>query len=447
MNEQTPDILNVVLAQVRHVKWENDMRRLIWRGVLGFLGVCSAIAGCMIAVGVVFLLTRLMLQRLGGNANVSDEVIGQVASIIVATAALLFQSRYQVSKEIAADGREIYQRLELASIDLFRFEAEQKELIRPLWEAGVSVPPGDTEQVVFQNYVCQNLNLHEMAIRFRKGKIMPDEVFDSWIAWFWTLSNAPGFSKVWEDVREDYIAELQNTYNKGIEIALRGDGDDDTKHTKHKEFREWLKQELQNGTLGKPAEDNCADSSLLRGSCHVSSASRVEPPPTPDLAWESNPAAALELAQFFAREVMRIPEYISHGEVQIGRAKDFDQWNYGLDSCLESEFREILTHTAAKDCAARIVVARVNNEPVAVAVVRFIFGKSKYAVLEDLVVASTLRRQGVGKMVVLWVEAEAKTQEASFLFLESGAGNTEAHDFFVQLGFRRCSFVMAKSLP
>lgn len=437
------------------------MVRQIWQFIWQLV---VALVACMALVVFVIWMTYHIVPLLGGTlitnkdnkevtvkdnkeVTVSIEAISQLASIIVGTVAIVLVTLHQSRKELVADGREVYQRLELASIDLFRFEAEQKELIRPLWEAGVSVPPSDTEQMVFQNYVCQNLNLHEMAIRFRKDKIMPDEVFDSWIAWFWTLSKAPGFSQVWNDVREDYIAELQSTYNKGIKIALREDGDDDKKH---EEFREWLVQELKNGTLGKPAEDNCADSSLLRGSCHVSSASRVEPPPTPDLAWESDPAAAPELAQFFAREATPIPEYISHGEVQIGRAKDFEHWNYGLDSHSESEFQGILNGTA-KPRDAGIVVARVDEKLVAIAVVRFVSVDTKYpvksAVLEDLVVAQEFRGQGIGKAVVLWVEAEAKTQEVSFLFLESGVSNREAHDFFAQLDYRKCSFVMAKSLP
>ena len=414
------------------------MVRRIWNFVSEVVEVTLwVIAGVAVLIAVGILIAFSVGVELTPK-DVTLDIIGQLASIIAGTVAIVIATRHQGRKETVAAGREIYQQLELASIDLFRFEADHTKLTRPLWEAGAKLPDkGTAEENAFHNYVCQNLNLHEMAIRFRLDKIMDAPIFASWIAWFWTLSKAPRFPEIWEELKGNYIIELQHTYNKGIKIASGGGGDEE----KYQQFQDWLESRLEKETLGEPAEDNCEVSSLLSRSCHV------EPPPTPDIAWESNPAAAQELAQFFALEVKLTPEYISHGEVQIGRAKDFDHWNYGLDSCLELEFREILTQSADKDCAARIVVARVKNELGAVAVVRFISGKPKYAVLEDLVVKSTLRGQGVGRKVVLWVEAEAKTQEASHLFLESGAGNTEAHDFFLQLDFRRCSFVMVKSLP
>ena len=52
-----------------------------------------------------------------------------------------FVSKYR--DRIVAN-REIYQQLELASLDLFRFEADHLELIKPLWEAGAPPPAAGT---------------------------------------------------------------------------------------------------------------------------------------------------------------------------------------------------------------------------------------------------------------------------------------------------------------
>ena len=74
---------------------------------------------------------------------------------------------------------------ELASIDLFRFEAT-------LWNH----PPGLGRPVILRgrrntrrglNYVCQILNLFEMAIRLRKEVSFSPEVFGSWVIWYLVL--------------------------------------------------------------------------------------------------------------------------------------------------------------------------------------------------------------------------------------------------------------------
>src|SRR5690606_413137 len=113
-------------------------------------------------------------------STLTYEVIGQIAAIIVGVVTLFLATQHQSYRELENAKREIYQRFELAAIDLFRFEAEHKDLIRPLWEAGTAIPEeGTAEYVAFQNYVCQNLNLLEMAARLRKQGIMPEDVFDS----------------------------------------------------------------------------------------------------------------------------------------------------------------------------------------------------------------------------------------------------------------------------
>lgn len=150
------------------------------------------------------------------------------------------QQAEQSRKELKEARREIYQRLELASIELFRFEADHIELIRPLWEAAAKLPDqGTAEDEAFCNYVCQHLNLHEMAIRFRLDNVMEAEVFISWIAWFWKLSTAPRFPQIWTRMKNDYIPVLQDTYNQGVKIASTA-GD---REAKYKEFKKWVEQQ------------------------------------------------------------------------------------------------------------------------------------------------------------------------------------------------------------
>ena len=161
-----------------------------------------------------------------------DAVIGS-ASLLVAVVTFVITDRSKrkqhqntAEREIRQDrmqaNREIYQRLELSSTDLFRWEADHLEVIRPLWEEGTPIPPADSaEYQVVANYACQILNLFEMAIRFRKDDIVPAEVFNSWVIWFYNLCNAPHFPELWAALKMDYTDDLGDVMNAGIELALK----------------------------------------------------------------------------------------------------------------------------------------------------------------------------------------------------------------------------------
>lgn len=119
--------------------------------------------------------------------------------------------------------REIYQRLELASVDLFRFEALNPKVIEGLWQASRLPDKNSIEHEVVQAYVYQILNLFEMAVRFRREGIMPRDVFGSWVIWFYDLCSAPNFAKLWPSMRLNYLPELRELLTKGIEIASKHD--------------------------------------------------------------------------------------------------------------------------------------------------------------------------------------------------------------------------------
>jgi len=64
----------------------------------------------------------------------------------------------------------------------------------------------------------QVLNLFEIAVRFRKQKIMPPDVFGSWIIWFYDLCTANNFPSIWRDVRLNYLADLREIMDTCILI-------------------------------------------------------------------------------------------------------------------------------------------------------------------------------------------------------------------------------------
>lgn len=149
--------------------------------------------------------------------TVTDTI--QLLSLLATVAIFMiahFVNRY---RDRVAVNREVYQRLEFASVELFRFEADHPDLVRALWQKGAPAPEKDSaEEIILQDFVCQYLNLFEMALQLRKQDVVPHEVFGSWVVWYFNLAGAPGFPRIWEELRCYYVADLAQAMDRGIEI-------------------------------------------------------------------------------------------------------------------------------------------------------------------------------------------------------------------------------------
>jgi hypothetical protein len=162
--------------------------------------------------------------------SLSIDAFFQAMSIIVAILTFTITSTISRIKDRKITKRDVYQKLEFASIDLFRFEAENVDLIRPIWEDATLIPPkSKAEYIVTLNYVCQMLNLFELAVKFRRNKTMPSDIFGSWVAWFFLLIKAPGFAVMWDDLRFDYTEELRCILDKGVSLKEKSDDEDKIK--------------------------------------------------------------------------------------------------------------------------------------------------------------------------------------------------------------------------
>jgi GNAT superfamily N-acetyltransferase len=158
-----------------------------------------------------------------------------------------------------------------------------------------------------------------------------------------------------------------------------------------------------------------------------------------EIHWCEDADAAESLSKFFTAHVDTT--YISHGEMQLGRAVDRGHWSPHLAGIVADEIREAAVNTEPH--GRRVVTARNGSGLVALAIVSF---ESGYAVLEDLVIARPFRRRGAGEAVLRWIETQAAARNCSRIYLESGAGNDEAHAFFKRQGYEPCSVVMAKDI-
>ncbi|MFS0735508.1 hypothetical protein ABC347_00505 [Sphingomonas sp. 1P06PA] len=123
---------------------------------------------------------------------------------------------------------EIYQRLEIESNRVFEFEARHPELVpqmklhlapvRRLGAIKVKDEYGklmDARKIamIARKYYEMNCNLFEIAARLRIKRLIDEDVFGSWVAWYFDTCTEWGFRALWEDLRDNYTKELRDIFD------------------------------------------------------------------------------------------------------------------------------------------------------------------------------------------------------------------------------------------
>jgi len=138
-----------------------------------------------------------------------DSMIGQTTAvvtliIVIVTFVYNFFSARRIRRQ------EIYQRLEFASIDLFKFEIQHSKKTWRLYDQNFNLA-GMNEQAEREitNHITQLLNLFEMIIELHKNKIVDDEIFCTWLKWIFEIADLKTFQSFWEkDLRNHYTGSL-----------------------------------------------------------------------------------------------------------------------------------------------------------------------------------------------------------------------------------------------
>ncbi|WP_321515860.1 GNAT family N-acetyltransferase [Marinifilum fragile] len=374
--------------------------------------------------------------------TISIDTIIQAFSIIAAALTFVIAQAFQKKKDRTQANRESYQQLEFASIDLFRFEAENIDLIRPIWEDDKEIPNQNTaEYVVLMNYVCQMLNLFEMALKFRRDKTLLPEVFGTWIAWFQLLICAPGFRIIWKDVRMDYLPELREIMDGGIEIVQKETNDDQIEAKFHQlvssilkcdMISNWVESKIESKTasirkktVGKIPNDRLIDLGQL--SCK----------------WLNDLSETERLTTLFLNNSKN--NYISHSEIQEGRAYNESTWSDDIRDILTTEFEEAIENGLFYN--ANIAALYHNNLLVAFALVEFKSSPNgNFAILSDIIVDKDYRNNKIGENLLRWIITQLSTNDIKCIYAESNIQNDIAHNFLLENGFKSISKVFKQDL-
>ena len=144
----------------------------------------------------------------------------QVGILFVAVAALLFNSA--ASRRFSR--REVYQRLELASNAIFRFELENSQNTWRLYDEDFDIEDikkdtsekDNPEKVKreIMNHITQLLNLFEMSVELHHSKIFSHKIFCTWLIWIYEIAELKTFRYFWHD-------SLKNHYTGTLGMLIR----------------------------------------------------------------------------------------------------------------------------------------------------------------------------------------------------------------------------------
>jgi GNAT superfamily N-acetyltransferase len=170
------------------------------------------------------------------------------------------------------------------------------------------------------------------------------------------------------------------------------------------------------------------------------------PDDTIRMHWADEPALAGQIADFFCEH--SDPAYISHSELQSGRALAAGEWNPDLHRIMLAQAGDVLAESMHDGKTDEIACAWRGAELVGIALVSFdgVDPDRRFAVLDDLIVSSAVRGVGLGRQFVEWIADRVREVGIPRLYLESGIQNADGHRFFERAGFQQISIVMMRDL-
>lgn len=137
-----------------------------------------------------------------------------LVGIVIALVGNLMQQARATRVEL----QENYLKLELASVDIFRFEAEKAGILGPYMDANDrGIARTAENDRIADNFYLQQLNLFEIAARFRRNGTLDKQVFGSWVMWFYDVHDSWWFRKRWrESFRDNYTADLKAVFDAPV---------------------------------------------------------------------------------------------------------------------------------------------------------------------------------------------------------------------------------------
>ena len=147
------------------------------------------------------------------------------------------------------------------------------------------------------------------------------------------------------------------------------------------------------------------------------------------------------LTRLFIDNLKKHPEYISHGEMQMGVGTIDDKVTHNANELWGKYIIEKINNHKSE-----VFVCEENDEVIGFIIVEIDDdGNDSFGVIDDLYVHPENRAKGLGNMLfekgISWLKSKSITE----FYLESGKNNHEAHAFFEKRGFTMVSHIYYKA--
>ena len=160
-----------------------------------------------------------MLENI--DLDVSLEGLAAAIGLVGSAAVFLMQQR----RMIQLRKQENYLALELASNELFRYEAQYGAVLSDYM---ADEPPETSEaaasdDMIASNFYLQALNLFEIAVRLRGDNGFDPKIFGSWVIWFHDTAHSWYFRENWPEWRENYTRALRRIFDEPVRRLAEGE--------------------------------------------------------------------------------------------------------------------------------------------------------------------------------------------------------------------------------
>jgi GNAT superfamily N-acetyltransferase len=346
-------------------------------------------------------------------------IVGSGGFLAAVIALVSFISTSKKQRKI--EKTRMYQQLELASIDLFRWEIANKKTILKISEEYKKEKEhrniSDEDKEFMEGYYFQTMNLFELCISSAEEQTLPGKEFGTWLPWIHKLANEDGFKEIWPEVKTNYTPECRKIMDDAMKNSSENDFIVEICNVEKYNLKadEWRKNKKQDNK--NTAVENNINVDIKRGKTE-----NIEK----------------YLSVF---DESKHDSYISHGEVLCGRATHDLKWVKNIMMEMEAEFNNYLKN----DEKTIVFEILQSNELIGFAIIEF-NREVRVAMLSDIMIRKKYQGGGIGTSALRKIEDCLKSENVGMILLESGINNTDVHKFFEKNGYTKISVEYSKIL-
>ncbi len=164
------------------------------------------------------------------TVNIFFSITQLITTIGLIFTLLITFKEFQRSNKVRK--QDVYTRLELSSIELFKIAIDHPELEK-IYNEQIDENLTDVEKERLGEYTASLLNLFEIHFNLRLSKDVEPVIFATWMPWLYDICRSLYFREAWKDLQKHYVPEFRKFINSLIEAMDIAD-----KSTKEKAFYE-----------------------------------------------------------------------------------------------------------------------------------------------------------------------------------------------------------------